>query len=280
MATATRLPRSVPLALGLVVVYILLAAGLGNLLSSLASEDEPAAQFALSHLIPAPIAIAVLLLFLNRAGWGTGVWREKPTPNLHPRRLWLLSIPVLAILVPLSQLPDVPWADRTVGFVALVALGTLMVGFGEELLVRGILLTAFRARRGELVTMLGTALVFALAHIPGSVIAGVPLGAILFQVTVLGASGIAFYWIRRTTGRLWVAMLVHALTDWTLYLASGTGIPTSALTHPSNDTSGSPITITAQFLLWVAVAVSIISVVREDRRSRNSDALAHGARVS
>lgn len=114
---------------------------------------------------------------------------------------------------------DVAWAERSLGVIAVVALGTLLVGVGEELAIRGILLTAVRARHGEFVTLLVTALVFALAHIPGSIISGLPMAFIALQVGGLAIAGATYYWIRRVTGRLWVGILVHAFTDWVLYLA-------------------------------------------------------------
>lgn len=265
---APGLPRNTWIALGVVVVYVLLAAGLGNALDGLAPEDDVAAQFALGHLIPLPIAIALVLLFLRVARWGRGVWRETPTPALTPRRWWLVSIPVLAVLVPISQLDTVPWGARSVWFLALIALGTLLVGFGEELVMRGVLLTAVRERHGEFVTMLVTAVVFGLAHAPGSLVTGVPLGVIAFQVAALAGTGATYYWIRRVTGRLWVGMLVHAFTDWVLYVASDAGTPTAALTVDTSGLGAPVFTAVTSGLLLLATLIGVVSVVREDRRTR------------
>ncbi len=264
-------PRSVWLALAIVALYVLVAAGLGDLLSGLVSDDQELAQFALGHFIPLAIAIVGLLLFLRWAGWGQDVWRERPTPTLTPRRWWLVSIPVLVVLLPMSQLGDIPWGSRSIGYILIIAAGTLMVGFGEELVIRGVLLTAVRARHGELVALLATSAVFALAHIPGSIIAGVPIAAIAFQVSFLAAAGASYYWVRRVTGRLWVAMLAHALTDWVLYLASGAGTPAASMPQ---DHSGSPepFPVTVQVLLLIATTISIISVIREDRRNNRAAA--------
>lgn len=263
-------PRSIWLALAAVVVYVLLAAGLANLLSGLVGDDQELAEFSLGHFIPLAIAIVGLLLFLRWARWGADVWRERPTPTLTPRRWWLISIPVLVVLLPISQLGDVPWAARPIGYVLVIAAGTLMVGFGEELLIRGVLLTAIRARHGELVTLLGTSVVFALAHIPGSIIAGVPVAVIAFQVAFLAAAGASYYWVRRVTGRLWVAMVAHAFTDWVLYLASGAGTPAASLPQAHSSESPDPFQATFQTLLLIATTVSIISVVREDRRNKRA----------
>lgn len=273
-ASGRRLPWSIWLALAAVVVYVLLAAGLGSLLSGLVSDDQELAQFSLGHFIPLAIAIIGLLLFLRWAGWGEDVWRERPTPSLTPKRWWLVSIPVLVVLLPISQFGDVPWASRPIGYVLVIAAGTLMVGFGEELLIRGVLLTAVRARHGELVALLGTSLVFALAHIPGSIIAGASLATIAFQVSFLAAAGAAYYWVRRVTGRLWVAMLAHAFTDWVLYLASGAGTPGASMPQAHSSESPDPFQVTFQILLLVATTISIISVIREDRRNNRPAAAA------
>lgn len=267
-------PRSIWLALAAVVVYVLLAAGLGSLLSGLVGDDQELAQFSLGHFIPLAIAIIGLLVFLRWAGWGEDVWRERPTPSLTPKRWWLVSIPVLVVLLPISQLGDIPWASRPIGYVLVIAAGTLMVGFGEELLIRGVLLTAVRARHGELVGLLGTSFVFALAHIPGSIIAGASLATIAFQVSFLAAAGAAYYWVRRVTGRLWVAMLAHAFTDCVLYLASGAGTPGASMPQTHSSESPDPFQVTFQVLLLVATTISIISVIREDRRNNRSAAAA------
>ncbi|KQP53932.1 CPBP family intramembrane glutamic endopeptidase [Agreia sp. Leaf283] len=263
-------PRSIWMALAAVVIYVLLAAGLGNLLSGLVGDDQPQAQFALVHFIPLAIAISLLLLFLRWASWGTDVWRERPTPTLRPRRWWLVAIPVLAVAAPIAELTEVPWAETSLGLIAIIALGTLMVGFGEELVIRGILLTAVRARHGEFVTLLITTLVFAFAHIPGSIIDGVPPAYIAFQVAGLSTIGATYYWVRRVTGRLWAAMLVHAFTDFVLYLGAGSDTPSTSMAAdymaPDSAFLG-----TVGVLLWIALAVGVVSVIREDRRAKRQE---------
>ncbi|WP_372969798.1 lysostaphin resistance A-like protein [Microbacterium sp.] len=272
-STATdKRPRRVWLAVVVIAVYLLLAAGLGNVMDLFVSEDEnPLGEFALSHYVPLGIAIVLLLLFLRWTGWGKDVWQERPTPTLTPRRWWLIAIPVLAFLLPISQFGDVPWAQRSIGFILVVALGTLMVGLGEELVFRGILLTTLRARHGELVTMLVTSFGFAAAHIPSSILSGVPLVGILFEVGGLATVGATYYWVRRVTGRLWVGVILHALTDWVLYLSAEVGLPSASI--PTDHTSAAdPLTGTVQIILLVLGAFGIISLIREDRRTRRNRA--------
>jgi membrane protease YdiL (CAAX protease family) len=251
-----------------VLVYLAFAAVLGNVLGALAAPSDAAAEFTLSHLIPLPIAIVLGLLFVRWAGWWDSIWRETPTPRETPHRRWLIAIPVLLVLVPLGQVWSVPWADRAVSFILIAAVGTLLVGLGEELYFRGILLVSVRERHSELVTTLTTAFVFAIAHVLSSFWHGVPLAAIGFQVAVLLMNGILYYWVRRVTGRLWVGVLVHAFTDFILYMGSGAGNPSAGM--QSSVDVGNPVTVISQLLLGIAAAASIVSVIREDRRIRKA----------
>lgn len=257
-------------ALAAVLVYVLLAAGLGNLLSGLVGDDQEAAQFALGHLIPLPIGIVLLVLYVRWAGNSSAVWRERPTLTLTPHRWYLLAIPVLAVGISIAGTTEVPWAERGLGIIALVTVGTLLVGFGEELAVRGILLAAVRERHGELVTLLATSFVFALIHIPGSIIAGNSPVFIVIQVAGLMVGGATYYWIRRVTGRLWVGAVVHAFSDWVLYLAMNDVVPATSM--PQDHTATDTILGDAELVLWFFLAISVISVIREDHRNRQQRA--------
>lgn len=267
-ATSTRIPRVWWVGVGAVLVYLLLAAGVGNLVGD-AAGDDAALEFALSHFMPLPIAILLGVVFVHRSGWGSRVWRETPTSKLGPRRRWLLVIPVLMIALPLGQLGDVPWADRSVGVILSVLLATALVGIGEELYFRGILLESIRARHGELVTLLATSALFGLAHVIGSLWAGVPATTIAFQVSVLAMNGSLLYWVRRATGRLWVAMLIHAVTDCVLYLASGASSAAEALSQ-QNDPAEHPVLVVIQVALIAGAIAGVVSAAREDHRTRRA----------
>ena len=260
-------------ALAAILIYVLLAVALGNVLSDLVSDDQEAAQFALGHLVPLPIGIAVLLLVVRWSGNGAAVWKEQPTPTLRPRRWYLIAIPVLAVGTYLVGATAIPWAERGVGIIALVAAGTLLVGLGEELAIRGVLLAALRERHGEFVTLFVTSLVFALIHIPGSIISGNPLLFIVIQVAGLMVVGGTYYWIRRITGRLWVAVLVHAFTDWVLYLSGDDVVPATSV--PRGQSATDLITGNAEIVLWLFLALGVLSVIREDHRNRKPRQLEH-----
>jgi len=267
-ARPERIRRSIWVGLIAVAVYVFLAAVVGNVFGGLAAPGDDIAEFVLSHYIALPIGIVLALLFVRWAGW-PGVWSETPSPKLQPRRLWLIAIPVLTVVISCSNLAGIDWSAWSARTVLLIVIGTLMVGLGEELYLRGVLLSAARARHGELVTLLVTSVAFGAAHIVGSLWSGLSPAFILFQVSALTLSGAAYYWVRRVSGRLWVAVLVHAFADCVLYLASGAARQSDALAH---DTSGSSDVIVGwvQILLTVLTLISVVSVVLEDRRNRNA----------
>uniref|UniRef100_UPI0028A65703 CPBP family intramembrane glutamic endopeptidase n=2 Tax=unclassified Microbacterium TaxID=2609290 RepID=UPI0028A65703 len=98
--------------------------------------------------------------------------------------------------------------------------------------------------------------------------AGASLATIAFEVAFLAAAGASSYWVRRVTGRLWVAILVHAFTDWALYLASGAGTPAASLPQAHSSENPDPFQATFQTLLRIATTISLVSIIREDRLTR------------
>ncbi|GAA2190405.1 hypothetical protein GCM10009786_27570 [Leucobacter alluvii] len=270
MSASVRVPRTFWVGLIAVVIYLLFAAGLGNLMDVIIPTSDPTAELAASHFIPLTIAIVLALMFVRWSGWSAEVWSSRSTLRDTPRRWWLVAIPVLMLLLPLSQLPGAPWGERGVGGIFIVLAATLMVGFGEELVIRGILFASIRANHGELVTLLGTSLIFGAAHIAGSLIAGVDPLSIVFQVGALAMNGSLYYWVRRVSGGLWLGILIHALTDFSLYISSGDGSASEAL---QSSNTFAPVDIFPGVVQWLLIILSIAGVVSaalEDRRTRRA----------
>ena len=151
-------------------------------------------------------------------------------------------------------------------FVLTAALGCLMIGFAEELYYRGILRVSIRAHHGEFLTVLLTSLLFGVSHSFGSLTHGVPLAVVAFQVAVTSMNGVMFYAAFIATGRLWVPMLLHALTDFSLYVQSGDS--DAAPGHAGMDLG--PVSAVVQVALGVLSIVFLISTIREGRREHHA----------
>ncbi|MEN0021632.1 MAG: type II CAAX endopeptidase family protein [Microbacterium sp.] len=255
-----RVRRRLWIGLLAVIVYIAFAAGGGALIDALGAADaDPVAELALTHLIPLPIAIAIAagLVFARLSGWWTDVWTDAPIARATPRRLWWWLVPLAIVAQLVALVSDVHWSRLSAAYVAVGLLAYLLVGLGEELYFRGILLESVRARHGETVTLLVTALAFGVAHSFGSLMGGVPVGTIAFQVAVTTMDGVLFYAALRVTGTLWVPIVLHGLGDYARWLAA-----------PGDDGSVSPLAVGSQIAMTVLAVMILFSVIREDRRTR------------
>lgn len=156
---------------------------------------------------------AVLAAVTTWLGW----WRPALHEQHRTRARWAVVAPVLMLLVALANLGATDWAGIGTDFVvAAVALG-VFVGFAEELLVRGLLLTSLRSRLRELWAWFVSTLVFGLMH-GLNFFLGQDGGTTLTQVLVTFTSGTTFYILRRVTGSLVWAMALHGLWDTSVFL--------------------------------------------------------------
>lgn len=89
-----------------------------------------------------------------------------------------------------------------------------MVGFGEELMFRGLGVLAYRnGGYSEFKVGLWTPLIFAVAHGTNIFTAG---PSALIQVVATAGTGLVFYFIFRSSGVLFVAMAAHGLWDFSV----------------------------------------------------------------
>ncbi|MFB2580519.1 lysostaphin resistance A-like protein [Herbiconiux sp. P15] len=248
------------------VVYVAVAGGLATLLDAWLQPEEGLAEFAVTHfpvLIP---LIVVGVVFVRRSGWGRDVWRTPAAFGTQPRRWWMLAIPVLVIAQAVTVLVLAPWGERTVALVVVVALGTAMVGIGEELYFRGILRTSLRAHHGETLTLLVTSLLFGVGHSVASLALGLQPAFIAFQVGVTALDGVVLYGVLRATGRLWIAIALHALTDFSLYISAG-----DLADRSGSNVSTSPVNVALESALWVLALVLLVSCIRQDIRTHREN---------
>lgn len=172
---------------------------------------------------------AYLAIVTTALGW----WR----PALHDRhrsvRRWPVVAPAFMALVALLNLAQTDWSAFDVSFVVALLLLGVGVGFCEELVSRGVLLVALRARYREVLVWLFSSLLFGGMHLL-NVVLGAPVGGTLAQVVLAAASGTAFYVLRRVTGSLVWAMLLHGLWDVSVFAVgfASTGTPVGGLLTP------------------------------------------------
>jgi membrane protease YdiL (CAAX protease family) len=191
-----------------------------------------------------PIGAGALLLAI--AATVLGWWR----PALfEPRRVghgWMYLTPVAMVAVGVVNLGAADWERVDGSFVLTLAVGTLLVGFSEEMLTRGLAIVGFRGSVPERHVWLFSCLMFGVLHSINAFF-GQGVGATVQQMVFAFAAGIAFYITRRITGTIIVTMLIHAFWDFSTFTVDHTGEDASPL--------GSP-------LLFLAVVVAVIALVR------------------
>lgn len=183
--------------------FLLLPAVIDGLAHGSFDDDFPDTGHVV-RLLPGRVAELVLVVAVIT------VLRWWP-PVLHERlraRAWVW----VAVVVPSGlTLWSIDRDDVLESGLALslgVLVISLIIGFSEELLFRGVILTAMRDRYGkEWVAVLITTAVFALSHFPG----GVP------NVLSTLVTGFLFYWMRRVSGGIVVPALVHSVYDFAIY---------------------------------------------------------------
>jgi len=168
------------------------------------------------------VGAVALIVVTSVLGW----WRPALFERTRSRHKWPIFVPVLMFVLAVLNLLNTDWSRFDASFLlALIALGVL-VGFAEELMARGLVLTAFRARLGEgWVWFLSSAL-FGVMHLVNGAL-GAPLAASLVQAAMAFASGTAFYILRRVSGSLIWAMALHGLWDVSVFAVGYAPVATS-----------------------------------------------------
>jgi len=187
-------------------------------------------------IVPVGIGAIVLIIVATALGWWRPVLRELPTDPPRPPR-WLLIVPILVFIATLLGIDYANLGDMGAAMILWLAIGTALVGFSEEFTYRGLALVGFRGGYGEVKVWLFTSILFGLLHGVNVVLGQ---GAVLTvrQVIFAFVIGSVFYAIRRISGTIVVAMVVHALWDFGTFThvagksagaaAAQTDIPTGA----------------------------------------------------
>lgn len=207
-------------------------------------------------VLPLVLGAVFLIAFLAWARWD-GVFRDRQR----------LSVPVILKLATalfgmgiVVHLVFVNWGGLEAAIVLPILITGVLVGFCEERLFRGMLLSGMRAEgRSEATVAVGTSIAFGLFHLT-NIITGSPLPAVLGQVLLATCSGIILYSFRRITGFLIVAMIAHGMWDTSLFLPAA----------PPTTTS----TLIGLILLIVVPAFGVIALVVVGRRDRHTPAFA------
>jgi hypothetical protein len=241
MARTRRLP--VLAFLVLVVGYLVLLQGLGVFLTRDMDVEyaAPTTTDELWRSITVPVAVSLVLVYLVVAvlGW----WRPVFVDD-RPVARWTIAVPITMLVAVVLATNYAGLADRGLGFALLLLASTLLVGFAEEGMFRGLGVTVFRSNGfAEGKVALWSSVIFGLAHSANLISTGPKA---LVQVLVAALSGYFLYLIRRRSRGLLVPALIHGLWDFSLI---------SAAVVPGKGYAGPVLNVFALLVLAVVVVV-------------------------
>lgn len=170
----------------------------------------------------AGISLIVGAILLAATTSWLGWWRPALFDRRRAEHRWPIVAPMLMAVLVLVNLAVTDWSAYDLGFFG-ASLALLLVGFTEELTTRGLLLTGLRAGLSEGWVWFLSTLAFGVMHY-ANVLGGQAFGPTSLQVLNAFLFGTTLYILRRVTGSLVWAMVLHALWDFSVF-AIGKGHP-------------------------------------------------------
>lgn len=233
-------------AIGVYVVYVAIVAvvwRVNRVDYQHLAKDRPTAVR--SIVVPIGLGAIFLAIAVTILGW----WHPVLFDDGRTGPTWALLVPVLFLLAGILGLRQIDWRSENRAVLPVLALGTLLVGFAEEVLTRGVLVVGGEQQGWSPTTvfLVSTGL-FAILH-GLNAFYGLPWQGALVQIAVAFVGGTAFYVTRLSTGTLIVGIVIHALWDFVTIGAIAT------------DRKASPVAIVPAAVAYVLGLVAIIVIL-------------------
>ena len=185
----------------------------------------------------AGLSLIIGTIFLAVTASLLGWWRPALFDRQHSHHRWPIFVPAVMVVALVINLLSTDWASYDGGFFA-ASIVLLLVGFTEEMTTRGLLLVGLRSRLSEPWVWFITSAAFGLMHLINA-LSGQSLGLTIQQVGLAFLGGTVFYILRRTTGTLIWAMVLHGFWDFSTFaVGHGTPGPLAALAGAINLIAG------------------------------------------
>lgn len=170
----------------------------------------------------AGLSLIVGAIFLAITTTLLGWWRPALFDRHRAGHTWPIIAPLIMVVALLLNLGSTDWGSYDGAFFA-ASVVLLLVGFTEELATRGLLVVALRSRLSEVWVWFLSSALFGLMHLVNA-LTGQAIGPTIQQVALAFGAGTIFYVLRRVTGSLIWAMVLHGFWDFSTF-AVGHGKP-------------------------------------------------------
>jgi membrane protease YdiL (CAAX protease family) len=216
------------------IVYLALYLGaglvIGRLLAPYLTDGGPLGSVinvVTYLLLPIGVGAILIIAFLATLGWLRPIFARQPI-----RGRWWMWIAVAVVAYPIIlNLIGIDYGAYRPGVVVLTLLSGVAIGVAEELVTRGAAVTLLRkAGYNEWVVAALSSVIFAFMHAVNAIGTGFT-PTVLLTIPYTFCFGVCMYLIMRVTGNIVWAIVAHALTDPTLFLANGAVDATSGDVH-------------------------------------------------
>lgn len=218
--------KAVLVTAGYLAIYLGISELVGFTLGHLIEPGGPLASVTnvlILLALPIGAGAVVIVVFLAVLGWLKPMFARQPIAG----RPWMwIAVAVVAYPIVL-RFVGIDYGSFAPGVVIVTLLTGLLIGIAEELVTRGTGVTLLR-RGGysERVVAVLSSTLFALMHLINAIGSGFSLTIAILLIYTF-CFGICMYLVMRVTGSIVWAIVMHGLTDPTLFLATG-GVDTAA----------------------------------------------------
>lgn len=168
-------------------------------------------------LIPVAICTLILFIFLLLTNNISDVFSFSPTVN--NKFLWV--VPIIIVLGIIARFSKYNLASFTKKGIIYLIFSAFLVGFSEELLVRGFVVNQLNDANYNLFWIaIISSLIFGLLH-SVNFLTGQDAKTTAMQVITTTLIGINFFVVLTLTGSLWVPILLHFLHDLSIFVQGG-----------------------------------------------------------
>ncbi len=126
--------------------------------------------------------------------------------------VWIIEFLLVTAIVAGLYMYYGEFSGKNITIIASICITMLLAGIGEELVFRGIILNAFKEKRGVWVAILRSSAIFGFLHIT-NIFGGQSLSSTLFQVLSAGLSGVLCAWVYLKTNNVIPTMIYHWFYD-------------------------------------------------------------------
>lgn len=199
-------------------------------------------------IIFAEIIMTIITIFIAKKyfGWEKVGFKKINTKGLMwftPHLLiigWGSTLWIIRLFSIAPSLTSSQWL-----FIFTVCITTMLVGFSEEVMFRGIVLNAFKSTGSTRKAIIVSAAFFSLLH-GVNVFGGVPLKSIHIQLINTFIMGLCFAPLAIKTQNLWPLIIFHWL--WDLIIVSA---PIIGFTNLGFSILGSLLNLILAIILWI-----------------------------